>query len=97
MASQGDYTAGANALMHLIYVNIAKLPPFEQNFIPKDKIPAASGAGAKAVIDAVDAYDATFRDYGCKRTTASKPVAQLYRDWRRRCYRSRCSRLVSRE
>jgi hypothetical protein len=58
MASQADYTAGANALMHLIYTSIAKLPDWEQNFIPKDKIPAAAGAGAKAVIDAVDAYRA---------------------------------------
>ncbi len=58
MASQGDYTIGANALMHLIYVSIAKLPDWEQGFIPKDKIPAAAGAGAKAVIDAVDEYRA---------------------------------------
>ncbi len=58
MATQGDYTVGANALMHLIYTSIAKLPDWEQGFIPKDKIPAAAGAGAKAVIDAVDAFRA---------------------------------------
>lgn len=58
MATQGDYTAGANALMHLIYAWLPQVPTWEQAFIPKDKIPAASGAGAKAVIDAVDAYRA---------------------------------------
>jgi hypothetical protein len=58
MASQGDYTAGANALLHLIYTYIGQVPQFERSFIPMDKIPMASGAGAKAVIDAVEAYRA---------------------------------------
>ncbi len=59
MASQGDYTATANALMHLIYTSIAKLPPLEQSFIPKDKIPAAAGQAAKVAVDALDQYRAT--------------------------------------
>lgn len=59
MATQGDYTAAANALMHLIYVSVAKLPPWEQNFIPKDKIPEAAGQAAKVAVDAVDAYRAS--------------------------------------
>ena len=56
MATQGDYTAVANALMHLIYTSIGKLPPWEQNYIPKEKIPAAAGQAAQVAVDALDAY-----------------------------------------
>ncbi len=56
MASSGDYTAVANALVVLIHQSIAKLPPWEQGFIPQDKIPAAAGAAAKVAVDALDAY-----------------------------------------
>lgn len=56
MATQAEYTAVANALMHLIYTSIAKLPPWEQGFIPKDRIPIAAGEAAKTAVDALDAF-----------------------------------------
>jgi hypothetical protein len=58
MATQSDYTAGANAIMHLIYTMLSSVPQFERNFIPMDKIPAASGKAAQVCIDAVDAHRA---------------------------------------
>ncbi len=58
MASSGDYTAVANALVVLIHQSIAKLPPWEQSFIPQGKIPAAAGAAAKVAVDALDQYRA---------------------------------------
>ncbi len=56
MASQADYSIVANALVVLIHQSIAKLPPWEQSFIPMDKIPAAAGAAAKVAVDSLDAY-----------------------------------------
>ncbi len=58
MPSQGEYSAAANALVVLIHQSIAKLPPWEQSFIPQDKIPAAAGAAAKVAVDAAEAYRA---------------------------------------
>lgn len=59
MATQGDYTAVANALVALANEKIALLPDWEQSFIPKDKIPAACGAAAKTAVDTLDAYRST--------------------------------------
>ncbi len=56
MATQDDYSAVANALVLLIHNSIAKLPPWEQSFIPQDKIPAAAGAAAKVAVDALDKH-----------------------------------------
>ncbi len=56
MATSGDYTAVANALVVLIHQSIAKLPPWEQSFIPQDKIPMAAGAAAKVAVDALDKH-----------------------------------------
>ncbi len=58
MATPDDYTAVANALVVLIHNSIAKLPPWEQSFIPQDKIPAAAGAAAKVAVDALDKHRA---------------------------------------
>ncbi len=58
MANQGDYSVVANALVTLIHQSIAKLPPWEQSFVPMDKIPAAAGMAAKVAVDALDAYRA---------------------------------------
>lgn len=59
MANQGDYSVVANALVSLIHQSIAKLPAWEQGFIPMDKIPAAAGAAAKVAVDALDHYRAS--------------------------------------
>ena len=59
MPSQGEYSAAANALVVLIHQSIAKLPPWEQSFIPQDKIPAAAGAAAKVAVDAAETYRAS--------------------------------------
>ena len=62
MATQPEYTVGANALVHLINEKLAALPPFEQglvrNYLDAGKIAAGAGAGAKVVIDALDAFRA---------------------------------------
>lgn len=58
-ATQGDYTAVANALVKLILAEEQQLPGWEQAWIPQDKIPAAAGAAAKVAVDALDAYRAT--------------------------------------
>ena len=48
----------ANALVALMTSKIGLLPPWEQSFIPTDKIPAAAGAAAKTAVDTLDAYRA---------------------------------------
>ncbi len=58
MATPADYTAGANALLTYMLGEEQKLPPWIENLIPQDKLPAAAGAAAKVVIDAVDAHRA---------------------------------------
>ncbi len=58
VASQAEYSAVANALVRFFTEEIHKLPGWEQNFIPMDKIPMAAGATAKAAVDALDAYRA---------------------------------------
>ncbi len=58
MASQNEYSYVANALVAFAHKWIAQLPPFEQRFIPLDKVPAAAGATAKAAVDALDQYRA---------------------------------------
>jgi len=58
MATQGDYVVGAQALAKLLDADIAaEVPSFFQGEITA-KVPELSAAGAKAVIDAVDAYRA---------------------------------------
>jgi hypothetical protein len=59
MATQGDYTAVANALVAFAMQNIRLLPTWEQNFIPLDKLPAAAGAAAKVAVDTLDDYRST--------------------------------------
>ncbi len=56
MATQQEYTAVANALLALMKREEAKLPEWEQAWIPQDKLPAAAGACAKVAVDALDAY-----------------------------------------
>ncbi len=56
MASPEDYTAVANALVKFFFQEENKLPEWERNFIPQDKIPAAAGACAKVAVDALDAH-----------------------------------------
>ncbi len=58
MASQNEYSYVANALVAFAHKWIAQLPPFEQRFIPLDKVPAAAGATAKEAVDALDQYRA---------------------------------------
>ncbi len=58
MASQADYSAVANALVVLIHQSIAKLPPWEQGFIPMSRVPEAAGAAAKVAVDALDQFRA---------------------------------------
>ncbi len=58
MATPAEYTAVANALVKLMLFEEHKLPPWEQAFIPQDKIPAAAGACAKVAVDALDDYRA---------------------------------------
>lgn len=59
MATQGDYTAVANALLELMKSSEAQLPGWERSFIPQDKLPAAAGAAAKVAVDALDKYRST--------------------------------------
>lgn len=58
MATQGDYTAVANALLTLMRAEEEKLPGWEQSFIPQDKLPEAAGTAAQVAVDALDAYRA---------------------------------------
>lgn len=58
MATQGDYTAVADALLALMKQEEAKLPGWEESFIPQDQLPAAAGTAAKVAVDALDAYRA---------------------------------------
>jgi hypothetical protein len=62
VATQQEYTAVANALVHLINVKIAGLPPFEQglvrNYLDANKIAAGAGAGAQVAVDTLDAFRA---------------------------------------
>ncbi len=70
MASQAEYSAVANALVKLMLFEEHKLPPWEQSFIPQDKIPAAAGAAAKVAVDTLDEYrrkPAAFTPTGRKR------------------------------
>lgn len=55
-ATQQEYSFVANALVALIHQNIAKLPGWEQGFIPMDKVPEAAGAAAKCAVDALIQY-----------------------------------------
>jgi hypothetical protein len=59
MASQGDYSVVANIYVALMHKYLAQVPPWEQSFIPIDKIPEAAGVLAKAGVDGLDAYRAT--------------------------------------
>ncbi len=56
MATQAEYSAVANALVRFFIQEENKLPEWERNFIPQDKIPAAAGACAKVAVDALDQY-----------------------------------------
>ena len=58
MATQGDYSAVANALVAYAKSEIEQLPGFEQSLIPMQKLPAAAGAAAKVAVDTLDAYRA---------------------------------------
>jgi hypothetical protein len=58
MATQAEYAAGAAALAKLLNTDIAaEVPSFFQGAIAA-KVPELSSSGAKAVIDALDAYRA---------------------------------------
>ncbi len=56
MATQGAYTAVANRLVTFFTEEIHKLPPWEESFIPLDKVPMAAGATAKVAVDAYEAF-----------------------------------------
>lgn len=57
MATQAEYTAGANAALGIIRADIAAdVPGWAQGMIPADLAPSLAGAVAKAVVDAVDLY-----------------------------------------
>lgn len=58
MATQAKYSFMANAFVAYAHQWIRTLSPIYQNFIPMDKIPAASGALAKYAVDEMEAYDA---------------------------------------
>ncbi len=58
MATPADYTAVANALLALMRNELQKLPPWEQGFIPQEKLPTAAGMAAKVAVDALDTYRA---------------------------------------
>ena len=56
-ASAGDYAAGTAALLQFLREQIQAVVPDEfQSLISLDKEPDMAAAGAKRVIDAVDAY-----------------------------------------
>jgi hypothetical protein len=59
MATQAEYTALANDLVKFFTTLEQQLPPWEEQFIPQAKIPAAAGLMAKHCIDFIDAYRAT--------------------------------------
>lgn len=56
MATQGDYTAVANALLKLAMAEEDKLPGWERQWIPNEKLPEAAGTAAKVAVDTLDAY-----------------------------------------
>ena len=57
MATQQEYTVGADAALVLIKADIsADVPGWAQGMIPDTMAPQLAGAVAKAVVDAVDAY-----------------------------------------
>ena len=56
--TQQEYSFIANDLVAYAHHMIANLPPFMQQFIPMDKIPAAAGAVSKKIIDDLDAFRA---------------------------------------
>jgi hypothetical protein len=62
MATQEEYTAVANALVHLINEKIATLPPFEgglvRNYLDARRIATGAGAGAQVAVDTLDAFRA---------------------------------------
>lgn len=58
MASQQEYSYVANHLVAFAHQWIRQLQPWQQGFIPMDKIPAAAGATAKEAVDALDEFRA---------------------------------------
>jgi hypothetical protein len=56
MAAPSAYTYVANGLVKFFTDEIHTLPPFEQGFIPMNKVPAAAGATAKKAVDLYEEY-----------------------------------------
>lgn len=84
MATQQEYSYVANALVAFAHKWISTLPPWQQGFIPMDKVPAAAGATAKEAVDALDEYRTAHQPQ-----PASAPVsAPLKANTRRRRGRS---------
>ncbi len=62
MATQQEYTIGANALVKLINTKLDGVDPFKQamirNYLTAAMINEGAGQGAQTVLDAVDAFRA---------------------------------------
>lgn len=59
MGSPKDYEVGAAALKGVLESQIQQLPGWEQGLVPQGILDQITGAGSKAVIDAVDVARAT--------------------------------------
>jgi hypothetical protein len=57
--TQAEYSAVANAMLKQIHGDIAaKVPGWEQSFIPADLAPTLAGELSKIAVDTLDAYRA---------------------------------------